>query len=64
VPGFVIEEAELESEGVFELDGHVNGVPTEVEVDAEGNVIEVDSGDDEEGEDDDEERGHEGHDED
>jgi uncharacterized membrane protein YkoI len=55
VPGFVIEEAELESFDhgkVYSLEGHANGEEVEVEVSPDGKVIEIEPGDDDEGDDD------------
>ena len=47
-PGLVIEEAELEEDGtVYCVHGTVDGVFTEVEVTAAGEVLEVETGDEE-----------------
>jgi len=53
VPGLVIEEAEDEGDGVFELSGSADGVPFEVDVDSEGNVILIESDEDDEEEEED-----------
>jgi hypothetical protein len=45
VPGLVLKEAEREGKGVFCLHGYADGVFTEVEVDSDGNVIEIEPGD-------------------
>lgn len=58
VPGLVLSEAEKESEdGVttYCLEGEANGAEYEIEVTADGRVIEVESEDDDDDEDEDEE---------
>lgn len=57
-PGLVITEAEREGDGVYCVHGTVAGVFTEVEVSADGTVLEIESGDDE----DHDPEGHEGDD--
>jgi hypothetical protein len=50
VPGLVLEKAEREIEKgvvVYDLEGHAGGVRYEVEVTADGKVLEVEKGDDE-----------------
>ena len=62
VPGFLIELAELEGNGIYCVHGTAAGVFTEVEVDADGHVIEIEQGDDDDdggddGDDDDDDDG-------
>ena len=52
VAGLVLETAELEGEGVFCLHGTADGEFYEVEVTAGGDVIEIETGDEEDDEDD------------
>jgi uncharacterized membrane protein YkoI len=51
VPGLVLSEAEVEGDGVYCLHGMADGVFYEVEVDAEGKVLEVERGDDDDDDD-------------
>jgi len=51
LPGFVIEQAELETSSkgkVYCLEGELDGEDVEIEVSADGKVLEVEHGDDEE----------------
>ena len=51
LPGFVIEQAELETSSkgkVYCLEGEVDGEDVEIEISADGKVLEVEHGDDEE----------------
>ena len=57
VPGIVFEEAERETEDgriVYELEGEANGKEYEIEVSADGTVLEVEEEDDEDEDEDDE----------
>ncbi len=50
VPGFIVESAELEKEDgkmVYELEGTANGKEYEIEISETGEVLEVESDDDE-----------------
>ena len=75
LPGLVLKEAEMEIEDgvtVYELEGEVDGVEYEVEVTADGEVLEIerddeddeDDDDDDDDDEEDDEHEHDGHDDD